>query len=215
MVDYALARRAMVDGQVSTSSVTDPRLLSAMGRIPRERFLPEARQNLAYIDDHHPLGEGRYLPAPAVFARLVQLAEITSSDTVLEMGAGTGYGTAVLASLASHVTGLELAPRLAEAAIANLAALGVANAEIVQGDIESLGDAQFDVVVLGAAIEGEPTDLLAHLKPGGRLVALVRRGLVGVAMRYTADRNGFKREPHFNANLPPLERKAPVDSFVF
>jgi protein-L-isoaspartate(D-aspartate) O-methyltransferase len=215
MVDYALARRAMVDGQVNTSSVTDPRLLSAMGRIPREGFLPEARRGLAYIDDHHPLGEGRYLPAPAVFARMVQLADITASDTVLEIGSGTGYGTAVLAALAYHVTGLESVPELAKAATANLASLGVINAVVVDGSAESLGDARFDVIILAAAIEGEPTDLLGRLKAGGRLVALVRRGPTGVATRYVADRDGFKREPHFNATLPPLERKVPVESFVF
>jgi protein-L-isoaspartate(D-aspartate) O-methyltransferase len=131
------------------------------------------------------------------------------------MGAGTGYGTAVLASLAEHVTAVEPITELAEAAAENVSALGVTNAEVLRGDDEALGDARFDVVMLAAAIDAEPANLLARLKPGGRLVALMRRGPVGVAVRYISDDGVVRRESHFNATLPPLERKVSVESFVF
>ena len=93
----------MVDNQIETSAVTDQRLLSVLRRVPRELFVPAARRALAYTDAPHPLGNGRTLPAPAVFARLVQLAGILETDRVLDHGAGNGYSTAVLAGLAREV----------------------------------------------------------------------------------------------------------------
>jgi protein-L-isoaspartate(D-aspartate) O-methyltransferase len=215
MVDFALARKAMMDSQVSTSAVTERRLLGAMGRVPRERFLPPHRQDLAYIDDHHALGNGRFLAAPATFARLVQVAAITQGESVLDLRAGTGYGTAILAALASDVLALEPDPQLAASATDNLAALGLVNATIVCGEISDLGARRFDVIFVEDALDGEPRDLINLLKPGGRVVALVRRGRVGIATRYLSTGQGFKQETFFDATLPPVNRAQPVDDFVF
>ena len=90
MADYANARLKMVDNQLRTSGVMDHRILTAMGAVRREAFLPADREALAYADVSHPLGGGRYLGAPAPFARLLQLAEITATDRALDVGAGTG-----------------------------------------------------------------------------------------------------------------------------
>ena len=98
MVDFAAARRKMVDNQLRTNNITDHRLLGAMGEVRREAFLPADRHALAYSDVVHGLGGDRFLGAPAPFAQLVQLAEVSAEDHVLDVGAGTGYGTAVLAS---------------------------------------------------------------------------------------------------------------------
>ena len=108
MVDYSTARRRMVDNQLRTSNVTDRRILAAMEDVPRERFLPDARRALAYVDAVHDLGGGRFLAAPAPFAKLLQLAEVDHTDTVLDVGAGSGYSVAVLARLARQVTGIDL-----------------------------------------------------------------------------------------------------------
>ncbi|QQR40833.1 protein-L-isoaspartate O-methyltransferase family protein [Devosia rhizoryzae] len=215
MVDFTTARRAMIDSQVSAAGVTERRLLASMGRLPREIFVPEDRRGLAYIDDLHALGNGRFLPSPAIFARLAQLADVKETDRVLELGAGTGYGTAVLASLAHHVTGLETDTNLADQARANLAALAVLNAAIVSGTVDDLAEQRFDVILVEGALEAEPADLLTRLSPNGRLVTLIRRGRVAVAHRYRPGRDGFKKETHFDATLPALFPVAHAEEFVF
>ncbi|NGP19259.1 protein-L-isoaspartate O-methyltransferase family protein [Devosia aurantiaca] len=215
MVDFAAARRAMIDSQVSAAGVTERRLVSAMGRIPRELFVPEHRRGLAYIDELHDLGNARFLPSPAVFGRLAQLAGITETDRVLDLGAGTGYGTAVLAAWAQNVTGLETDPQLAEQAQANLATLDITNATIIAGGIDDLLDQRFDAILVEGALDGEPTDLLARLNRNGRLVALIRRGGVGVAHRYRAAVDGFKKETHFDATLPVLQPTTRAEEFIF
>lgn len=217
MMDYARARRAMVDSQLSTSGVYDRRLLSAMGRLPREMFVPEQRKPVAYIDEPHQLGRGsgRFLAAPAVFARLVELADIVEKDEVLDLGAGSGYSTAVLACLGSNVLGLEADAELVREANDRLAALGLNNAQVLEGDESQLGSQLFDVIVIEGALPEVPQDLIDRLKPGGRLVALIRRGVVCVATVYLNSVDGVTARTEFNANLPDLRPSAGAGSFVF
>jgi protein-L-isoaspartate(D-aspartate) O-methyltransferase len=173
MIDYARARTTMVDNQIATSAVTDRTLLAVFRRIPRERFVPEAVRALAYVDRDVPLGAGRVLTAPAPFARLVQLAAIAPSEKVLDAGAGTGYSTAVLAALSARTVALETDTALAAEARANLGAIGVANADVVSGQVQAAKDAPFDVVVVEGAVDAPPPQYLALLREGGRLVALI------------------------------------------
>ena len=113
MIDFAAARRMMVDGQVRTSDVTDLRLIAAMLEVPRERFVPAAKAALAYLDLDLPVKEGeagapvRRLLKPMVLAKLIQAAEIGAGDHVLDVGCATGYSSAVLARLAGSVVALE------------------------------------------------------------------------------------------------------------
>ena len=111
MIDFVAARRMMVDGQVRTADVTDPRLLSAMLDLPRERFFPEDKASLAYLDIDVPVSEAglpvRRLLKPMVLAKLIQAAGIAATDHVLDVGCATGYSTALLAQLAGSVVGLE------------------------------------------------------------------------------------------------------------
>jgi len=217
MVDFATARRRMVDNQLRTSNVTDRRILTAMDEVPRERFVPEARQALAYADTVHDLGHGRALASPAPFAKLIQLAEIDHTDTVLDIGAGTGYSTAVLARLAAHVTGLESAPALAAEARALLAELGVDNATIAEGSLDGVGQTRdsFDVIVLEGAVAAEPSGLFPLLKEGGRLVALLRRNGAGVAHVYVKSHGEVATRAEFNTAMPPLAPAPREESFVF
>ena len=104
---FAEARNRMVDSQVRPNKVTDPRIIAAMRRLPRERFLPSRLASLAYADEDVPLGEGRVLIEPAVIARLVQLAAIATGERALVVAAGTGYGAALLAACGARVTALE------------------------------------------------------------------------------------------------------------
>ncbi|ODT72489.1 MAG: hypothetical protein ABS75_03245 [Pelagibacterium sp. SCN 63-23] len=218
MVDFALARQAMVDNQIRTSAVTERRLLAALGRVPREIFVPEARRDLSYIDDMHRIGAadaGRFMVAPALFARLTQLAEIKPDDNVLDIGSGSGYSLAVLAALAATVTGLESEAGLVAQARANLKALGIGNAEVLAGAPEDLDERLFDAIMIQGAVEGQPDGLIARLAPGGRLVALMRDGGVGIARVYTRGADGVTTHSHFNANLPTLLRAKAKQEFVF
>ena len=133
---FEAARRSMVDSQLRPNKVTDQALLDAMAAIPREQFVPEAFRAAAYVDEDVPLGNGRFLLEPMVLGRLIQTAAPTRSDLVLDVGSTTGYGAAVLSRLAATVVGLEIDGAMADRANSALAALGVANAMILQGPLE-------------------------------------------------------------------------------
>jgi protein-L-isoaspartate(D-aspartate) O-methyltransferase len=220
MIDYSLARTTMVDNQLRTSNITDRRLLAVMGRIPREIFVPDTRRSLAYIDEAHLLSKGpppRYLGAPAPFARLVQLGEILETDRVLDIGCGTGYSTAVLASLAAEVVGVESDADLAVAARANLSGLGIANASIVEADLATgpKGRGGFDVVIVEGALTGAPEALFAQLNDGGRLVALIRSGPTASANVFVKAGKDVTARTEFNTTLPPLAAVKLPEQFVF
>ena len=126
-MDYEAARRNMVESQIRTNKVTHAALLDALSAVPRERFLPPDRAFAAYVDDDVLVAPGRYLMEPMVFARLVQLAEPAAGDRALLVGAGAGYGAAVLARLVASVTALESDPALAARGKPELATLAVEN----------------------------------------------------------------------------------------
>ena len=218
-MDFDRARRAMVDNQLRTHAVTDRRILVAMGDVPREQFVPEARRALAYSDDTHllPGAAGRALAAPAPFARLLQLAQIGPDDAVLDVGTGTGYSAAVIARLAGHVTALESDEELLALAHANLAAAGAANVTLMRGPL--LGGAPrqgpYDVIVLEGAVHEVPDALLRQLKQGGRLVAIVRSGATSAAVVYVRSGDEFAPRFEFNTTLPALMHEARPEVFVF
>src|SRR3569833_4068251 len=149
MTDFAQARKLMVDNQLRTSGITDRRLLGAMGQVPRETFVPPARQALAYIDEAHPLSATRKPGPPVPFAKLIQLASIEHTDKVLDVGSGTGYSAAVIGGLAQQVTALEEDPALASAARKNLASIGSSYVSVIEAPASSAAKyGPFDVVVV-------------------------------------------------------------------
>jgi len=204
--NFAIARRHMVESQLLPSRVTDEALLDAMRSIPRERFVPKAYRGVAYLDEDLPVAEGRYLLEPVVLARLITEAEVSDRDLVLDLAAGTGYSTAVLARLANTVVGLECDPDLAAKATDVLADLGVDNAAIIEGPLEEgLPDqAPFDVILFQGAVEVVPESLLRQLAEGGRLLAVVVTDGVGKATRFLRVGDGFGRRVLFDAGVPLL-----------
>ena len=220
MIDFEAARKKMVENQLRTSNITDRRLLMTMAQLPRERFVPEDRRDLAYIDEMHRLpadGAPRYLSAPAPFGRLVQLAAINTGDRVLDLGCATGYSAAVLASLADKVVAVESDPGLADAARANLASLGFGNVKLVEGPLEAGARAEspFDVIVIEFALEAAPEALFAQLAEGGRLVALIRQGVVAVAHLFVKSGRDVAAKAEFDANLPAFPAAERAPDFVF
>ncbi|MGV3491359.1 MAG: protein-L-isoaspartate O-methyltransferase family protein [Devosia sp.] len=219
MTDFDLARKTMVDNQLRTSGVTDRRLLAALGEIPREKFVPEVRRPLAYIDAPIALTPTRQLGAPAPFAKLLQLAAVEHSDNVLVLGAGSGYSAAVLARLAGSVVAVETDAALAAAARGNLAELGIANASVADGALETAGKSKgpYDVIVMEGVLSEVPDALLTQLKEEGRLVALIARdGRPAVAHLFVRTGKGIAARAEFDAQLPPLAGGKPrEDRFVF
>jgi protein-L-isoaspartate(D-aspartate) O-methyltransferase len=193
-----------------------------MGRIPREAFVPASLKPLAYLDDDIQVkaangGVPRFLMEPAPFARLLQLAEIVSTDSILDVGASVGYSTAVLAGLGARVIALESDAELVAAARGNLAALSVDNAKLVTGPLElgSASEGPFDVIVVEGSIEVMPSALLGQLREGGRLVAVIGYGRSGMATLYTRNDGQIGRRAAFNADVRPLPGFQKPRTFVF
>jgi protein-L-isoaspartate(D-aspartate) O-methyltransferase len=220
MIDFAAARRMMVDGQVRTADVTDLRLLAAMQDLPRERFFPENKAALAYLDLDLAVSEAgapvRRLLKPMVLAKLIQAAAVEATDRVLDVGCATGYSTAVLAHLASSVVGLEEDAALARQAAAALAVAGIANAKVVRGTLAQghPADAPYDVIVIEGSGEIVPDALFDQLKDGGRLVGVLGRG-PGKAMLYQRIDGEVSGRPIFDAAAASLPGFARPPEFVF
>lgn len=220
MIDFAQARRTMVDGQVRVNDVTDAALISAMLEVPREKFVPEARAGLAYIDEDLCVQDAaggrpaRYLMEPMVLARLLQALELNADSKVLDVGCATGYSSAVLAHIAAHVTALEEDAALASSA-KKLARAG--NLEVVSGKASSgwAAGAPYDAILIGGAVEEVPQALTDQLKDGGRLAAVVRKDSAARAMLYVRSGDHVSARRLFDAAIPPLPGFEAAKSFVF
>ncbi len=223
MSDFTAARRMMVDGQIRTSDVTDLRVVAAMLEVPRERFVPESKAELAYLDLDVPVSResggapARRLLKPMVLAKLLQAADVQEGDHVLDVGCATGYSAAVLAKLARSVVALEADPELARHARANLAVIGVANVTVESGPLVDgwAAHAPYDVIVLGGAIEVPPQALFRQLKDGGRLATVMGRAPNGRAMLYCSAAGDVTGRAIFDAAAPTLPGFAARPAFVF
>ena len=220
MIDFAELRRGMVDGQVRTNNVTDPRIVSAMLEIPREYFVPAQLKSLAYIDDDLALTTGgapRYLVEPMILARLIQLADVQEHEHVLDIGTGTGYSAAVLSRLAQQVVAVEEDAGLAASATATLAELGVANVAVMQGPLNAgwAKEAPYDLILLNGSVDEVPAGLLAQVKEGGRLIAVVGHGGAGRATVFSKVAGQVSERVAFNAAVPPLPGFEAAPRFVF
>ena len=168
----ARERERMVGEQLKRRGITDARVLDAMRRIPRHRFVEEGLAHNAYEDHPLPIGEGQTISQPYIVALMTSLLGLTGQEKVLEVGTGSGYQTAVLGALARRVCSIERLPRLAERARATLETLGVANVWIRVGN-GALGwpdEAPFDRILVAAGGPSVPPPLVEQLVEGGRLV---------------------------------------------
>ena len=213
----------MVDGQLRTTEVTNPKVLAAILSLPREDFVPEKWRDLAYIDEDipisgpDPVSGTRYLMEPSPFGRLLQLANITTDDVVLDVGCGTGYSSAILSRLAGSVIALECDPDLAERAGRLLTSHDCANVAVVQGPLEEgyPSEAPYDVIFLNGAVDHVPQVLLEQLREGGRLVAVEGAGNAGAARLYMKVDDVISSMRDFNAALKPLPGFQRKPEFVF
>ncbi|MDP6389954.1 MAG: protein-L-isoaspartate O-methyltransferase [Alphaproteobacteria bacterium] len=208
----------MVESQLRTNKVTHPDLLAAMGSLPRELFVPEARQNNAYIDEDIEFGNGRCVMEPAVLARLVQAASVGPKDIALVIGCGAGYSVAVLASLAAAVFALESDTDLAKRAGDLLTELSLDNAVVVEGPLTAgwAKEGPYDVILMDGAVAEVPEEILNQLAEGGRLVAVVdaQKGVGHATL--IGKRGGVNSHlTLFDAAIPTLPEFRAKAEFVF
>ena len=217
MSDFAARRRRMVDTQVRPSDVTKFPIIDAMLTIPRERFVPDALRETAYMGEHLPLGDGRYVLDPRVLAKMLEFADIDPADLVLDIGCGLGYSAAVAARLAEAVVAVEdSADRVAEAERL-LADADADNVAVVEGPLAE-GAAKhgpYDVIMVQGGVETVPEALTQQLKDGGRIVAIFEAGKLGtVKVGHYIDGEMSWRDA-FNADAPLLPGFEGVQDFVF
>ncbi|ARU05408.1 protein-L-isoaspartate O-methyltransferase [Comamonas serinivorans] len=217
------ARFNMVEQQIRPAGVLDERVLNLLLVLRREAFVPPAHRDLAFADMELPLRDaevalkkGQVMLAPKVEARILQDVDVQKTDKVLEVGTGSGYMAALLASRASHVISLEIDAELVALAKDNLQRAGIGNVEVRQADgaVPPL-DGPFDVIVLSGSMAEVPQAYLDALKPGGRLMAIVGVAPVmrGTLVRRTA--SGFETTQPWDTNAPRLQHFPEAAVFEF
>ncbi len=203
---FEALRVKMVDGQLRTTDVTSHAILDAFLAVPREQFVSDGKKDLAYLDADIDLGNGRFLMEPSPLAKLIQLGEIKSTDTVLDIGCATGYGAAVLGRIAAKVVAVEEDVSLAEAAKANLAAIGALNVVVKNGALNSgaASSGPYHLIIIEGAVDSVPAALFAQLVDGGRLVAVEGEGLSAVASVHVKSGKTVSARRGFNLSVKQL-----------
>lgn len=207
--EYAAARATMVSTQIAARGVRDPRVLAAMRRVPRHRFVPRSLHAMAHADQPLPIGEGQTISQPYIVAFMSEALRIDPKMRVLEIGTGSGYQAAVLAQLCHEVFSIEIVAALGERARKRLRRLGYDNVSVRIGDGYRgwPGQAPFDRIILTAAPPRIPRPLLAQLRPGGILVAPEGRTWQHL-VRITKTASGFKRERLLGVRFVPMTGRA-------
>ncbi|HAT36443.1 MAG TPA: protein-L-isoaspartate O-methyltransferase [Rhodospirillaceae bacterium] len=216
-MDTAEARRNMVDCQLRTNRVTDPAVLSAMGDLPREAFVPEDLRPLAYSDGELEVAEGRAMMAPMIAAKMFQSLEIASEDVVLVIGCASGYAAAVMGRMARVVFVLEDDPAISAKTGETCTSLGLDNVVPVSGPLREgwTKEAPYNAIFIDGAVEMVPEALCGQLVDGGRLVAVVVENGIGRATRYLKNASGQSGRVLFDAKAHLLSDFNQPQNFVF
>lgn len=174
-MDFIQARSNMIEQQVRPWDVLDQRVLDVLADVPRESFVDPSYSGVAYSDFPLPIGHGQYLFKPTLDGRLLQSLALNTTDSVLEIGTGSGYLTACIAHLAARCESLEIVPELAASAADRLAGLGFANVSVRARDAadDSGADERYDAILFGGSVVEVPERFRRKLTIGGRLVAIV------------------------------------------
>ena len=216
-MDFAAARQNMVDCQILPNRVDDQRIVDALLKIPREKFVPDNLTGIAYVDEIVPLGGQRYVMEAMVVARLLQTAALNAEDVALSIGCGTGYATAVLAQIVDTVVAVEPDKGLAQKANENLAAIGLDNVAVVEGKLEdgNIEQGPYNVIFFDGAVQTVPHAICDQLAEGGRLVAIVSGERVGKAYLYSRFGGVISKREVFDAGTPLLPGFGKQKAFVF
>ncbi|MEJ2471495.1 MAG: protein-L-isoaspartate(D-aspartate) O-methyltransferase [Desulfuromonadales bacterium] len=207
MNNFAIARRRMVEDQLIARGITDPRVIDAMRKVPRHKFVEQALENQAYQDAPLPIGARQTISQPYMVALMSEALQLTGTETVLEVGTGSGYQAAVLSLLADRVFSLERIPELARRARKVLDACGYTkvNIRVADGTRGWQDQAPFDAIMVTAGAPDVPQDYLDQLAIGGRLVIPVGDRISQILMRLTrTSEKDFNKEKLLGCRFVPL-----------
>jgi len=208
------ARHAMIEQQVRPWDIVDLQVLAAMSAVPRENFVPAAYRDLAFADTELPIGHGETMFKPVLEGRMLQGLKLQPNDEVLEIGTGTGFITACLASLCRSLVTVDLHADFIANAKNRLAALDLNNIRYEQADVLAFNpDQQFDAIAVTGAVTDVPQVFLDWLRPGGRLFIIHGQSPAQEAVCLTRSTQGFDTESLFETDIPYLVGAQPVDRF--
>ena len=217
-LDVERARFNMVEQQIRPWEVLDQRVLDLLLRVRREEYVPARYRALAFADMEIPLGHGETMLAPRIEARMLQELALAPGDRILEVGTGSGYMTALLASQGSHVCSVDIVPEFTQTAGAKLAAHGVTNVTLETGDAARGWDrhAPYDAIVVTGSMPVLPDAFPKSLRPGGRLIAVVGEPPVMEAQLITCVAAGaYSTTGLFETCIAPLRNAVQPERFVF
>jgi protein-L-isoaspartate(D-aspartate) O-methyltransferase len=217
-MDFERARFNMIEQQIRTWEVLDQRVLELLSKVPRENFVPEPYRALAFADMEIPIGYGERMLQPKVEARMLQELTLGEQNRVLEIGTGSGYMTALLASVAAHVYSVDIQPEFTHTAAAKLTAHGIANVTLETGDAARGWDQHgpYDAILLTGSVPILPESFKASLKAAGRLLAVVGEPPVMEAQLITNMGGGaYNAVSLFETCIAPLKNALHPERFVF
>ena len=207
-MDFKIARKNMVENQIRANKVTSLNVINAFLDVPREKFVPDALQEISYVDEDIQLSRNRFMMKPMILARLFQSLNLKGNGNILHVGSNSGYGSAILSKMCSSVISLESDKKLFETSIHTFSNMGFDNVVPLHGSMENgvEKEAPFDIIFIEGSIETEPKSLFSQLNENGKLIAIIRPAniKIGKAKLFFKISNEIGLENLFDAQVSKL-----------
>ena len=207
-MDFKIARKNMVENQIRANKVTSLNIINAFLDVPREKFVPDALQEISYVDEDIQLSRNRFMMKPMILARLFQSLNLKGNENILHVGSNSGYGSAILSRMCSSVISLESDKKLFETSIHTFSNMGFDNVVPLHGSMENgvEKEAPFDIIFIEGSIETEPKSLFGQLNENGKLIAIIRPAniKIGKAKLFFKISNEIGLENLFDAQVSKL-----------